>query len=100
MYGTVARYRVKPGMEQRFMELGPEFEAHAPPGFVALYVYRLDTNPNEYYLTVVFESKEAYFANANSPEQDAFYHKYRALLEEDPEWHDGEVVFASTAKSG
>jgi quinol monooxygenase YgiN len=92
MYGTVARMRVKPGMEQRLMEDGKTFEAASVPGFVANYVYRMDAEPNVYYLAVVFDSKVSYFANANSPEQDARYRKMRELLESDPEWHDGEIV--------
>jgi hypothetical protein len=41
---------------------------------------------------VVFESREAYRALAESPEQDARYRWLLALLEEPPEWHDGVVV--------
>jgi hypothetical protein len=40
------------------------------------------------------ESKEADRANAESPEQHARYEEYRALLDADPEWHDGEIIFA------
>jgi hypothetical protein len=41
---------------------------------------------------VAFESKEAYQKNAASPEQNARYEEYRALLDADPEWHDGEII--------
>jgi hypothetical protein len=30
-------------------------------------------------------------ANADDPVQDADYREYRALMEADPEWHDGEI---------
>jgi hypothetical protein len=43
-------------------------------------------------LAVVFDSKEAYEANANSPEQHQRYLEYRDLLAADPEWHDGDIV--------
>ena len=33
-------------------------------------VYRMDNEPDVYYLATVFESKEAYVANADSPEQN------------------------------
>ena len=33
-------------------------------------------------------------ANADSPAQDARYRQFRALLEADPEWHDGEIVLS------
>jgi quinol monooxygenase YgiN len=99
MYGTVARFRLKPGVEEtQLMELSRELEGRPIPGFVAEYTYRMDSDPHEYYFAVVFESKEAYFANANTPEQDAFYRKFRELLVDDPEWHDGEVVYTYGVK--
>jgi heme-degrading monooxygenase HmoA len=94
MYGTVARYRLNPGMEGQLIELAREFEAAQVPGFVASYAYRMDADPNDYYLAVVFESREAYVANADSPEQDARYCQSLPLLEREPEWHDGEIVYA------
>jgi heme-degrading monooxygenase HmoA len=94
VYGTVARFRLKPGSEAELFARVREFEAARVPGFVGNYIYRMDADPHEYYLAVVFESKEAYVANANSPEQHARYVRLRELLETDPEWHDGEVVYA------
>ena len=91
MYGTVARFRVKPGMEQKLQETMTGDENI--PGYIGAIVYRMDENPNEMYLAVVFDSKEAYVKNADSPEQDARYREFREMLEADPEWHDGEVVY-------
>lgn len=93
MYGTVARLRAKPGMEQQFQQLMREYKSLDIPGMVATCVYRMDNNPNDYYLATVFSSKESYLANARSPEQETRYHKMRALLEADPEWNDGEAIF-------
>ena len=93
MYGTVARMRLKSGQESKLMEHMREYEGLNIPGYVNSYVYRTDANPNEYYLTVVFRDKAAYEKNAESPEQHARYEKYRALLDADPEWHDGEIVY-------
>jgi quinol monooxygenase YgiN len=96
MYGTIGRFRIKPGMEGRFRQLiaeqAPAFEAGHIAGFIASYGYRIDADPNEYYLAVVFSSKEMYWANAQSPEQDARYRQWLPLLEGEPEWHDGEIV--------
>ncbi len=99
MYGTVAHLRIKPGAEAELERLGRE---HGPqlPGFRFQYVYRLDADPQSAVLVVGFESKEAYHANAASPEQAARYAQYRALLEADPEWHDGEIVYAGTGEAG
>ena len=94
MYGTIARFRLKPDVEAaQLMALGQEFEQQAVPGFVAEYVYHMDSDPHEYYMTVVFTDKEAYAANANSPEQNQRYQKWLALLDGAPEWHDGEIVY-------
>ncbi len=97
MYGTVARLRVKPGAEARFLEVGRAMEAVKIPGHVATYLYRMDADPNEYYLAVLFDSKEAYRANADSPEQNARFQELMSVLEREPEWHDGEIVVAMSA---
>ena len=92
MYGTVAHMQAKPGAGPQLLALAEEEEYTQIPGLVGEYIYQLDTNPDEYYLTVIFESKEAYWANANDPAQDARFQKIRVLLVSDPEWHDGEIV--------
>lgn len=94
MYGTVARMRLKPGMEERIVQFNRDFESVQVPGWVAEYAYRTDADSNEYYLAVIFESKEAYVANANSPEQHARYVHLLELLDGEPEWHDGDIVYA------
>ncbi len=94
MYGTVARVLIKRGMEQRLLELSREFEAAHVPRFIGEYVYRVDNEPDVYYMAAVFESREAYIANANDPAQHARYLQLRELLEDEPEWHDGEIVYA------
>jgi quinol monooxygenase YgiN len=91
MYGTIARMRIKPGKEEELRRLGNDM-APQIPGFVFQHVYRMDTDSNECYLVVAFESKEAYRANADSPDQAARYAQFRALLDADPEWHDGEII--------
>jgi len=92
MYGTVARFRLKPGMEAAMLGLIQEFDLHPPAGYIGEYIYRMDEDPLNYFMVAVFESREAYFANADSAEQNARYEKFRALLDADPQWHDGEIV--------
>jgi quinol monooxygenase YgiN len=94
MYGTIARLRVKPGMEARFASLFAELESVEVPGAIGEYLYRMDEAGSEYYMAVAFADKDSYLANADSPAQDARYRQLRALLEADPEWHDGEIVFS------
>jgi quinol monooxygenase YgiN len=96
MYGTIGHFRIKAGMEAQFRELmegqGHAFEAAQTPGFAVSYSYHVDADPSDYYLAVVFESRETYWANAQSPGQNARYHQWLPLLEGEPEWHDGEIV--------
>ena len=93
MYGTVARFRIKPGMESRLDEVMKVYEGDRPSGAIDSWVYRTDDDPRTYYLSVLFESRESYVRNAESPEQDKRYRMLRDLLESDPEWHDGEVIY-------
>jgi quinol monooxygenase YgiN len=97
MYGTVARFQVKPGAEADLERFSRE-DIPAIAGLVMQYAYRTDANPNELYLVVGFESKAAYQANASSPEQHARYERYRELLTAEPEWHDGEIIFSHPTK--
>ena len=95
MYGTIARMRAKPGVEAQLQALARQFDTIGVSGARSLFIYRMDNEPDTYYMAVVFENKEAYAANAASPEQDARFRQIRALLLEDPEWHDGELVHSS-----
>jgi quinol monooxygenase YgiN len=92
MYGTIARVKIDPTKIEELKALGDSMDAAA--GQVVRYVYRMDADPGELFLVAVFESKEAYWANAQSPEQSERFMQMRALLLEDPEWHDGEIVSA------
>jgi hypothetical protein len=90
MYGTVAHLKVKPGAIDSLNRM----ENRKPEGYVASYVFRLDQNPDEVILVAIFEDERSYRANADSPEQDREYRDLRSHLSADPEWHDGEIVFA------
>jgi quinol monooxygenase YgiN len=99
MYGTVARMKIKPGQMERFLEVARRDEPQDPSaGLVASYVYRMDSDPNELLLAVVFRDKESYRRNAESPDQDKAYREWLEHLDGEPEWHDGEVVYESTSR--
>jgi hypothetical protein len=49
-------------------------------------------NANEVWGCVTWDTSERYYANAESPEQNAMYQRMRALLTEDPEWFDCDVI--------
>ena len=46
-------------------------------------------------MAVIFESKEAYVRNADSPDQDVSYRSMLEFLDGEPEWHDGEIVYST-----
>jgi quinol monooxygenase YgiN len=96
VYGTIARLHVKPGVAEQFFTFLRESNVERDPGLVAEYIYQMDDDPDVYYLTVVFESKAAYVANAQRPETDARYRRALEYLVSEPEWHDGEIVFTIT----
>jgi quinol monooxygenase YgiN len=96
MFGTIAKMRVKPGA---LPLLNAWFDgmnkAIKDVGWVATTIYQSDEDPHVCRMAVVFESREAYVANAESPHQDARYRRLRSCLES-PEWHDGEVIRRTT----
>ena len=95
MYGTIYRMNVKPGQEQRLVEVFKEWERERKPkvqGAVAGLLLKPDNHPGEFIGVVMFKDKAAYIANANDPEQDKWYLKLRDLLQDDPTWEDGEYV--------
>jgi quinol monooxygenase YgiN len=93
MYGTIARVKIDPTRIEELKALGDSMGT--APGQVAGYVYQTDADPGVLFLVAVFESRDAYWANARSPEQNERFMKLRALLLEDPEWHDGAIVSAA-----
>jgi len=90
MYGTIARIKIDPSKLQELIDLGQRMGA--APGQIARYVYQMDADPGEMFLVAVFESKEAYWANAQSPEQNQRFMELHLMLLEDPQWHDGNIV--------
>jgi len=91
MYGTVARTRVKPENRDALTKVLARQDADGmPAGFVTAYtLYENDSDTA--WLFAVFEDRAAYDANADDPAQNERYVEYRALMEDDPEWHDGEI---------
>lgn len=91
MYGTIAKTKVKPGAID---ELKRTMEGQEQgQGAVAVFVYQMDSDPDELYLVAAFDSREAYLANADSPEQHQRYLQMRQWLAADPDWHDGEIIY-------
>lgn len=95
MYGSVSRWRVKDGKQDELRLLMEEVTREQPPGSRALYVYQANSDPREHWVVGVWDSREAYTSNSATPEQDSRFQRLRALMETDPEWHDGEIVVSN-----
>lgn len=95
MYGTIARVRPKAGQEKAMMALMDEWRKSRKAkvkGAIASYVYKLDRDPGQLVMAVVFKDKQSYRANADDPEQDKWYRRLREHLQADPVWEDGEII--------
>jgi quinol monooxygenase YgiN len=98
MYGTIARIRIQAGREEEALALLREWERERRPraeGAQDGYLFRPDREAGTAYLVAMFHDEASYRKNADDPEQDAWYQRFRALLEADPEWNDG--IFESSA---
>ena len=100
MYGTIARLTLKPGMAGAVTAWADSVGARAIPGHIETLLYTMDADPNTLMLVVLFESREAYRANAASADQHADYLTMRSFLAAEPEWNDGEAVFFWTERAG
>lgn len=96
MYGTVMRARATPGNRRAVVAMmGESLDAG---GFLATYVLLPDEDENALVAGVIFEDQTTYSTNAHDPATEAWYGRFRALLEDDPEWTDGEwISFARPA---
>lgn len=98
MFGTLAKMRVKPGGDVLLMAWSQALMGNNINGHVSSTVYRSTEDPRVLWLSVVFESEEAYKANAASPEQHRRWQQMRSVIEDDIEWHDGHVLMHGNVK--
>jgi quinol monooxygenase YgiN len=91
MYGTVAKMRIKPeNVEAVRKVMASQMESAQVAGYIRSYVLS-ENDSDTQWLFVVFEDKASYTANADDPAQNERYMEFRALMEADPEWHDGTI---------
>jgi hypothetical protein len=90
MYGTVARTRVKAENRDKLREVLEKQNAAQVPGYVAGYML-WENDSDAAWLFAIFEDRESYDRNADDPSQHERYVEYRALMEVEPEWHDGAI---------
>jgi quinol monooxygenase YgiN len=90
MYGTVAKTRVKPENREKLRDVMKKQSAAVIPGFVAAHML-WENDGDTAWLFAIFADRESYDRNADDPAQNERYEEYRALMEDEPEWHDGEI---------
>jgi len=91
MYGTVAKMRVKPENREAIKQvMAAQMQGAQPAGYIRSSVLT-ENDGDVQWLFVVFEDRASYDANANDPAQHERYTAFRALMEADPEWHDGTI---------
>ena len=96
MYGTVGRAHVRAENRDRLAEVMMNPAYAEVPGYRRGYLMFPENRENEVLIVAVFEDRDAYIRNADDPTQHQRYLEYRALLEDEPEWSDGEWVEAPT----
>ncbi|HXK33514.1 MAG TPA: hypothetical protein VNM91_05820 [Dehalococcoidia bacterium] len=93
MYGSVFRMKPAAGKRQELIDLMTAPDDRRPPGMVAAYLLAEDKD-DAVWVMAVFEDEQSYRKNAQDPSQDEEYRRWRALLDADPEWHDGTIMQA------
>ena len=98
MYGTIGKFKLKPGTLDAALVLFDEWERDYKPkidGAQAGYTYQLDSDPNTIVIVAVFRDKDSYVANADNPDQDKWFGRFAELLDGEPEWNDGQILRSS-----
>lgn len=90
MYGTVAVCRVLPADVEAVRALARAEDEIGIDGYLGTDVLLSDNHDSTLLLVVRFRDRASYVANARSPEQDARYQQFRALMQADPVWFDGQ----------
>lgn len=94
-HATFFRMKVQPGKVDeltQLMEERAEASRLAGAGWEGTIAGRSKNDPDTVWVAVTWDTSDRYYANAESPEQNQWYQRMRALLESDPEWFDCDVI--------
>lgn len=94
MYGTIFNISIREGHESALLEIMDE---RVPKGMVAWFLMKPDDPNSDLIGVAVFESKESYVSNANSPDQHIAFTKMMSHLNSEPTWTDGEYISSKIA---
>jgi quinol monooxygenase YgiN len=92
MYGTVALCHVRPDNLEKLQALAVAEDVLQIDGYLGTDLLVVDNHPDTVLMVVRFQDQATYRANGDSPDQDARYQEFRALMEDDPVWYDGDWV--------
>lgn len=92
MYGTVALCRVPANHLERLRALAAAEDALGIDGYLGTDILLVDNHPDTLVMVVRFRDRDSYVANADSPAQHERYLQFRALMDADPVWYDGDWV--------
>ncbi len=93
MFGTIGRAKIKPENRDKLVETMMRPEYNDVEGFRNAWLMFPESG-DEVLIVAQFEDRDTYMRNAEDPKQHERYVEYRALLESEPEWTDGEWVEA------
>jgi quinol monooxygenase YgiN len=100
MWAQVVKMRVQPGNDERFQQIGQQWEEQVgrgtDSGWVRSLVFRNADDPNEYYQVVFFESEEKARGNERNQKHQALLQQWLALAAGQPEYVDLTPVQEST----
>jgi heme-degrading monooxygenase HmoA len=92
MYGTVAVCHVRPENFAKLQAMAAAEDYQGIDGYIGTDLLAVDNHPDTVLMVVRFRDQDAYRENAESVDQDARYRDFRALMEDDPVWYDGDWV--------
>ena len=95
MFGTIGHAHIAADKKGPLVDEMKTQAYAGVPGFVQGYVLFPEERPDEVFMVAMFTDRDAYYRNADDPAQHKRYLAYRALLEDDPNWTDGEWMSAS-----
>ena len=90
MFGTMGRAHVKAENRERLKELLLDPTYRTVAGYRRGYLMFPENREDEVLIVAMFEDSDSYWRNADDPAQHERYIRFRELLEDDPEWSDGD----------
>ena len=100
MWAQLVKMRVQPGNDERFQQIGQQWEEQVgrgtDSGWVRTLLFRNANDPNEYYQVVFFESEEKARANERNQKHQGLLQQWLALAAGPPEYVDLTPVQEST----